>query len=86
MKNCESGSYVSGMQVRYSDSLPFNDNTGLEGLSLICRDPYQKSFITESLTVEWGNWGLWRSKISSDTQFVCGVETQYDEFKESKGK
>ena len=86
MKVCKPGSYISGMQVRYSDPLPFNDNTALEGLSIICRDPYERSFITETLTVEWGNWGLWREKVKSKFNFVCGVDGQYQKFEESKGK
>ena len=77
---CDSGSYVNGMQVRYNEKILLTDNTALNGIALICRDPYEPAFVSETKTLEFGNWGIWRLKTYSDELFVCGAEARYDDY------
>lgn len=73
--------YVAGMQVRYNDRTGIDDDTALNGLSIICRDPL-KPGVYENKTVHWGNWGVWKIIKQSpfvQNTYVCGAEVRYQD-------
>ena len=73
------------MQVRFNDRVGFDDDTALNGLKIICRDPYYPA-IFYSLIVHKGIWGVWKVVKYSpfvEKTYVCGVEVKYDAYKNS---
>ena len=68
-KQCKQGSWAIGARGRLSE--PRNDNTGLEGLQLLCTDRSNNNSV---VTVENGNKGKWQSwKKCDKNNYMCGA-------------
>ena len=78
MKMCPHGSFIQGSQVRFDPHGGHVDDTGMNGLKILCRNP--ENNVTKWVTVSEGNFGEWRSpKLFPNGKYVKGAQIRYDD-------
>jgi hypothetical protein len=73
---CDENSYIIGGQVRFEGRQGGDDDTALNGLQIVCKNPVTQT--SQIVLVSEGMWGDWKDGVVDDSQYVTGGQVRFE--------